>query len=545
MIVLSAASAHAIPLRDGTVHAVVTSPPYFSLRRYEGEQAIEWPSVSYAPMPGLKPVEVAPMRGALGLEPTPEAYIAHLVLCFREMRRVLREDGVCWAVMGDSYAAGGTGGAPSDKSTLSRHGSDGRSPQLDALGKAQSRKPPTNLHPGDLMLIPHRLALALQADGWTCRNDVVWSKVAPMPESVAGWRWERHRVKVHQATHPALVRHGDRGEHGNPPHSGDIREHPDRTRWENCPGCPKCEATGGYVLRRGSWRHTRSHEYVLMLTKGMGYYADQEKVREGSTGQMGAAAELRRETKDHLLPGQAAIQHRMDRKPRSDNGTRNPRDVLTADELDELWAMFLAWMADDNPLDVLTPRPESYKKNHYAVYPASLITPLIRASCPTRCCPVCGAAWAPVVERGEPQRAGWDFGPGKRGTKVAHDDGPMERDGHSQWSAGHYPTVRESRVLDYRPTCICRPQYGCYECDGRGCESCDYTGKSRHGPVPGTILDPFCGSGTTLAVARELGLNAIGFDLSAEYLDQHSMPRIGLTPSKAFKELPLFEGMNL
>jgi len=105
VIVLSAASAHAIPLRDGTVHAVVTSPPYFSLRRYEGEQAIEWPAVSYAPMPGLEPVEVAPMVSALGLEPNPEAYIAHLVLCFREMRRVLREDGVCWAVMGSTYAA--------------------------------------------------------------------------------------------------------------------------------------------------------------------------------------------------------------------------------------------------------------------------------------------------------------------------------------------------------------------------------------------------------------------------------------------------------
>ena len=65
------------------------------------------------------------------------------------------------------------------------------------------------------------------------------------------------------------------------------------------------------------------------------------------------------------------------------------------------------------------------------------------------------------------------------------------------------------------------------------------------GHTAGTILDPFVGSGTTLAVARELGLNAIGLDLSPSYLDEHARPRIGLTPSNALETLPLFQEVDV
>jgi len=101
------ASAHDLPLPDAMFHTCVTSPPYYSLRAYQGEQLVDWPAMSYSPMPGLPPLDVEPMRCALGLEPTPEAYIGHLVLAFREVARVLREDGVAWVVMGDSYAGSG------------------------------------------------------------------------------------------------------------------------------------------------------------------------------------------------------------------------------------------------------------------------------------------------------------------------------------------------------------------------------------------------------------------------------------------------------
>ena len=75
------------------------------------------------------------------------------------------------------------------------------------------------------------------------------------------------------------------------------------------------------------------------------------------------------------------------------------------------------------------------------------------------------------------------------------------------------------QIHGYRPTCTC------------GADS----------DVPGTVLDPFCGSGTCLSVAQELGLNGIGLDLSVDYLDQHVKPRIGLTPSSALDDLPLFQ----
>ncbi len=125
--------ARRIPLRDETVQCVVTSPPYFQLRDHQcGE-------------------------GQIGLEATPEAYIAALVEVFREVWRVLRRDGVLWLVMGDSYW-----GTNSSQRT-SRH--------------------PT-LKPKDLIGIPWRIALALQADGWYLRADVIWSKPNPMPEPV-------------------------------------------------------------------------------------------------------------------------------------------------------------------------------------------------------------------------------------------------------------------------------------------------------------------------------------------------------------------------
>ncbi len=126
------ASAHSLPmLADGSVQMIATSPPYYGLRKYEGAQDVDWPAVDYAPMPGLRMewvydesagewvqdsvptagefmLHVPAMRSPLGNEPTLEAYIAHLILCLREWRRVLRDDGVCFVNLGDSFAGSAT-----------------------------------------------------------------------------------------------------------------------------------------------------------------------------------------------------------------------------------------------------------------------------------------------------------------------------------------------------------------------------------------------------------------------------------------------------
>lgn len=154
-------------LADESVNCVVTSPPYFGLRDYG-------------------------VDGQIGLEHTPEAFVAELVAVFREVRRVLRGDGVCWLNLGDSYTGSGKGGNPVDSphtKQATNHGSGFASAY--AIGETARSAAVTNvtrhnfdIGPKQLLGMPWRVALALQADGWILRQDIIWSKPNPMPESV-------------------------------------------------------------------------------------------------------------------------------------------------------------------------------------------------------------------------------------------------------------------------------------------------------------------------------------------------------------------------
>lgn len=136
-------------LPDASVHCCVTSPPYFGLRDYG-------------------------MSAQIGLEQTPAAFVAELVAVFREVRRVLRDEGTLWLNIGDSYA--GIGGVGGHQGCIAgkKHGG--------SLRKA--RPPAGGLAPKNLIGIPWRVAFALQDDGWILRQDIIWSKPNPMPESV-------------------------------------------------------------------------------------------------------------------------------------------------------------------------------------------------------------------------------------------------------------------------------------------------------------------------------------------------------------------------
>lgn len=138
-------------LPAGIAHTCVTSPPYFGLRDYGHE-------------------------GQIGLEPTPDEFVAKLVAVFREVRRVLRDDGTLWLNLGDSYAANRSYQVPSTK------GGAKHSDSQSAGGKGSTV--PDGLKPKDLIGIPWRVAFALQADGWYLRQDIIWHKPNPMPESV-------------------------------------------------------------------------------------------------------------------------------------------------------------------------------------------------------------------------------------------------------------------------------------------------------------------------------------------------------------------------
>jgi len=160
---------------DESVQMVATSPPYWGLRDY-GDSGQAWPAVSYSPMPGLPELTTPASVEPLGLERDPWAYIGHLVEIFREVRRVLRPDGVLFLNLGDSYAGSSqTGGlAPSWDCTL----------KDITKTHAPKRETPAALKPKDLVGIPWRAAYALQADGWYLRSDCIWAKPNPMPESV-------------------------------------------------------------------------------------------------------------------------------------------------------------------------------------------------------------------------------------------------------------------------------------------------------------------------------------------------------------------------
>lgn len=134
-----------------SVDCCVTSPPYWGLRDYG-------------------------VDGQIGLEATPDAFVGRLVEVFREVRRVLKEDGTCWVNLGDSYNA-----HPGQRKTTDKAGSKQNTSE-GSIG-APSRNV-VSLKPKDLVGIPWRVAFALQADGWWLRQDIIWHKPNPMPESV-------------------------------------------------------------------------------------------------------------------------------------------------------------------------------------------------------------------------------------------------------------------------------------------------------------------------------------------------------------------------
>jgi len=171
-------SAHDTGLDDGSVQCIITSPPYWGLRAYAGEQDVEWPTVTYQLNEWCEPVTVDPWFGPLGLEPSPVAYIGHLILCLREWRRVLRDDGTCFINLGDSYASSGISGL----GTTTGHGKFQGGAKTDS--RIRERVCPFGLKPKDLLMIPAMFAIAARADGWWLRSDIIWHKPNPMPESV-------------------------------------------------------------------------------------------------------------------------------------------------------------------------------------------------------------------------------------------------------------------------------------------------------------------------------------------------------------------------
>jgi len=457
-----------------SVHLCITSPPFYSKRRYANadEQQVEWADG---------------WRGALGHEPTPVLFVAHLVECFAAVKRVLRDDGVLVVEIGDSY---GAGSRKTDKPQgLQNNDARGRPLDSRVQGFAQTR-----------IGIPERFALAMAADGWRWRDSLIWRHTSAMPESVSGWSWQRCKVKVKSGPmagigHPSHLP-GGQGELNVP-----LNENPHRAQWADCPGCPKCAPNGGYVLRRGQWRATVAHSYVYVFSKTAAYYGDGEAVLTVNKGEYIVSSwEERKAAGD--MSGNREIEgfdRGSDGRPKTrDMG--NPAGANLRSVLDigpepftlELCAAcrhvydrrHYARLAKRDGKRVCSCGSTEWV-SHYATFPTKLPELFIRAfTSEAGCCPKCQAPHARMIEAMETNARGY-----------SHHDDAMAFGSRMTGipTEGYIP----GKTIGWRPTC-------------------------SHGdlaPIPCTVLDCFAGTGSTLVAAQRNGRSYIGIDCSQDYLD--------------------------
>lgn len=455
---------------DETVQVCVTSPPYFALRSYLDKD---------------DPLKVK----EIGSEPTPEAFIATMVRVFREVRRVLRDDGVLFLDLGDSY--GGSWGNSGNRPELDGKDSAQRPKNCAYLprgGWDERRDPPATSHlqQGQLLNIPHRVAEALRADGWIWRQTIVWGKRSPMPEAIQGWRWQRCRVKVagtgwKAEERPEVVAGGAMNRaHAFGTHGGQVPRE-GAAKWQDCPGCPKCKPNGGYVLRKGKGRCTTAHEYVFLFSKTDSYFWDMMNSREEATGGYNVF-----QRKHFVKQGEAGGAHLLG-QPNIDCTGRNPRSVWT-----------------------LSTEPTKVK--HFATFPSELVRRcLIAAVSPKGCCPECFTPLSPVVvHKRVPTRPGID-------NKIwKHDDG--DKVGQRSDDSPNLDPERHVLVAEckgYRPSCNCH---------------------SKKPPAKQIVLDPFCGLATVGQTALFMGHAFIGIDLNQKYLN-FAKKRIKRTPVWRLRQL--------
>jgi DNA modification methylase len=300
------------------IDCVVTSPPYWGLRDYG-------------------------IEGQLGLEKTPEEYIEKMVVIFREVRHVLKKTGTCWINMGDSYATTANGQLVEDKKLTS---SDDRTFRNKPFSTTVS-----GLKPKDLCMMPHRLAMALQADGWWVRSDIVWNKPNPMPESVTDRPTKAHEYIFLCSKSAKYYFDADaiREEHKEPERGKGEKE---KNNWSvDC--------------KRGS------HETVRLYNP-----AGRNKRSVWTVDGVPCIGEL-------LIQKVNAF---TDAHPEIDYGWFTD---LLADIVN----------AQSNKKDVWDIATAPYPEAHFATFPPKLIEPCILAGCPEWVCKKCGKARERITEK--------------------------------------------------------------------------------------------------------------------------------------------------
>jgi DNA modification methylase len=284
---------------DKSVNCCVTSPPYFGLRDYGIPEQI-------------------------GLEKTPDEFVTELVDVFREVRRVLRDDGTLWLNLGDSYAASGRGGNPKDSAHQKQASNRGsrsffhNSVVEEGVIGRKWIKPPPGYKQKDLLGIPWMVAFALRADGWYLRQDIIWAKPNPMPESVTD-------------------------------------------------------------------RCTKAHEYIFLLSKSQRYYYDADAIAEGLATDpkenYPARAKVLGRGEQSAANARGNDRDKSGGFPPRNRGT-TPRHAAHPNTCDQSGLDEVGRGGRRNKRSVWTVAPKPFKEAHFATFPPALIEPCILAGCP-------------------------------------------------------------------------------------------------------------------------------------------------------------------
>jgi hypothetical protein len=391
---------------------------------------------------------------------------------------------VLWLNYGDKYW-GGKGKSGQAWSTKHTDRDTFQKPHHQISGMGETR-PGDGKHDiyqaGDLLMLPARVAIALQADGWILRDDVIWAKAisfndkysgSTMPESVNGTRWERCRVKVKKSKRAKGIYNELAYEHPQGAVSGGGTD--GSAEYKDCPGCEKCEPNGGLVLRRGSWRCTKAHEHIFQFVKTNDYFCDMEAVREDFAdermGDPGGGGNYVKHAYKGIAGENAQSGLATGRFTKGKEGLQSGRNLR----------------------NVWTINPRGYKEAHYATYPEKLVEPCIKVSTSKKgVCPKCGCQWARIVD-----------------SKAIKRERPNDKtDRHSQGngvnSCGNTVAGVSTTTLGWKATCQCDVEE----------------------TVPAIVCDPFMGSGTTAVVAAKLGRNYFGCEINPEYKDSHIDERV-------------------
>lgn len=505
-------NSYRIPLRDESVHSIISSFPYFNLRSYQGIPPTIWGGDSncrhiwqtqvekrgnggerdygsYDGAVGRGPAVKLPESafcqlcgawlGCFGLESSIGQHVQNAVAVCREIKRVLRKDGVLWLNYGDSFSGGKNGRSAAATKAA---GNDDRTFRDKPFSV-------TELPAKNLCMIPARVAIALQDDGWILRSEMGWYKANAMPSSVTDRPGTAHEHVFMFAKSARYYYDGEavRRAHADP-------------KWIN-------GALNKGWKRKSNSKIDASRNDGEAFSEGKGY---SETINP-------AGRALR--TSDAFFDSlDAAIAHLQDIR---DNGG------MLVDE--------------DGMPAALVVNSESYKYSHYATFPRRLVAPLIKTT-PEKVCPNCAAPWVRVKEP-TPEYA--DLLAQNKGTN--HVVKPAEElviGSRGKAMTKHGGISAAYVTTGWRPTCDCiKKRAPNFEMTGGDILELAAEVAAELAPVGGIILDPFAGSGTVGEVCREHGRRFIGIDLSATYLAENALGRAEKkTSAKLMGQLPMFAG---